>query len=397
MDARKALFEAALGRLTVGSMTVTWWDGETKRYGNGEPHARIHIKDPDVASAIVRDPTMGFGEGYMDGLIDVTGDVYNVAALANLNSRAFPKFHKRSFLTTLLQHGSGLGAAPHHSRKHISHHYDLGNDFYALWLDETMTYSCAYFKTERDSLKQAQLQKIDHLLGKLQLRKGMKLLDIGSGWGWLIIRAAQEYGVHAHGITHSKEQLAKTREHIKELGLEKFVTVDLADYRELTGQNIYDRIVSVGMYEHVGRPNHKQYMSAVARLLKPGAISVLHTITKLYPNPTDKWSIKYIFPGGYVPAWSEVVNLLPDYDFHLTDVESLRLHYALTLDHWAKNYEKHVDQIRAERGESFVRMWRLYLRGSAAGFRTGNLDLHQFVFTKGLSNDLPLTREYLYQ
>lgn len=397
MDASRALFEAALNRLTAGSMTVTWWDGETKTYGKGEPNAKLHIKDASVARNIVRDPTMGFGEGYMSGQIDVTGDVYNVAALANLNSRAFPGFHKRPFWKTLFQYGSGLSASPEHSRKDISHHYDLGNDFYALWLDKTMTYSCAYFKKPTDSLDLAQEQKLDHLLKKLQLRKGMKLLDIGSGWGGLILAAAKRYGVHAHGITHSKEQLAKTKERIKEMGLEKLVTAELADYRDLKGENVYDRIVSVGMYEHVGRPNHRHYMETVARLLKPGALSVLHTITKLYPNPTDKWSEKYIFPGGYVPSWAEVVNLLPDYDFHLIDAESLRLHYALTLDHWAKNYEMHVPQVHKERGESFVRMWRLYLRGSSAGFRTGNLDLHQFVFTKGLNNDLPMTREFLYQ
>lgn len=396
MDARKALFAAALKRLTVGSMTVTWWDGETKTYGKGEPHATIHLKDPAVAGRIVADPTMGFGEGYMDGLIDVAGDVYNVAALANLNTAAFPKFHKRSFLTTLL-HGSTLSASPEHSRRHISHHYDLGNDFYSLWLDKTMTYSCAYFRKPSDSLDLAQQQKLDHILKKLQLKKGMKLLDIGSGWGGLILAAAERFGVHARGITHSKEQLARTQELIKERGLQKLVTAELADYRHLSGSEVYDRIVSVGMYEHVGRPNHRHYMETVERLLKPQGLSVLHTITKLYPNPTDKWSTKYIFPGGYVPAWSEVVKLLPEYNFHLTDVESLRLHYAMTLDHWARNYEKHVEQIRKQRGESFVRMWRLYLRGSSAGFRTGKLDLHQFVFTKGLNNDLPLTREYLYR
>jgi cyclopropane-fatty-acyl-phospholipid synthase len=247
-------------------------------------------------------------------------------------------------------------------------------------------------------LFQAQLNKIDYTLKKLQLKPGEKLLDIGSGWGWLIIRAAQQYGVEATGITLSREQYLKTKERIEELGLTGQVDVRLMDYRDLakSGEK-FDKVVSIGMVEHVGHANLPKYFAAVDKLLVPQGLSMLHSITGLIEGPCNKWILKYIFPGGYIPSIRELIGHLPDFDFHLLDVESLRLHYAKTLDFWAKNFEKHVEKVREKYGERFVRMWRLYLNSCAASFRVSGLNIHQILFSKGLNNNLEMTRAFLYQ
>ncbi|HTR89446.1 MAG TPA: cyclopropane-fatty-acyl-phospholipid synthase family protein, partial [Solirubrobacteraceae bacterium] len=281
--------------------------------------------------------------------------------------------------------------------ENVRRHYDLGNDFYRLWLDRSMTYSCGYFRREEDTLEQAQEQKVRHILGKLQLRPGMRLLDIGSGWGELILRAGREHGVRAHGITLSREQLAHTRGRIAAEGLEGLVSVELAHYGELRGRERFDRIVSVGMYEHVGAGNQRAYMGTVGRLLREGGVSLLHTITQFTDRPTNGWIDRYIFPGGRLPTLAGVMELLPGEDFHAVDYESLRRHYARTLQEWYERFERAEERVRRMYDERFVRMWRLYLRGSYAGFAYGELDLAQVVWSKGLSDELEMTREHLYR
>nr|WP_197703137.1 cyclopropane-fatty-acyl-phospholipid synthase family protein [Aneurinibacillus soli] len=282
-------------------------------------------------------------------------------------------------------------------QENVQHHYDVGNDFYSLWLDQTISYSCAYFHTPEDTLEQAQLQKIDHILRKLQLKEGETLLDIGSGWGWLIIRAAQQYEVKALGITLSEEQFKKTKERIAELGLTGQVDVELMSYQELAQtKRTFDKIASVGMFEHVGQSQYPTFMKTVQNVLKNGGLMLLHTITHQKEDPTDPWIAKHIFPGGYIPSFREIIQLLPEYDFHALDIENLRIHYAMTLDEWAKRFDAHEDKIRTMYDERFIRMWRLYLRSSAAFFRLGDLGLHQVLFSKGANNNLPLTRSHLY-
>lgn len=391
---QKTILQKIFSRIKVGSFRVEWWDSESNIYGAGKPQFTLKIKHARAIDKILKNLSLGFGESYMEDLIDIEGDIADVIRLANANTQAFAK--RKSWLSGLVR-GINLGASPQQSRQDIAHHYDLGNDFYRLWLDETMSYSCAYFRSPKDDLKTAQINKIDYILKKLNLKPGMKLLDIGCGWGWLIIRAAQQYKIKALGITHSKQQLKKIKERIKQENLKNLVKVQLADYRELKGNQLFDRIASVGMYEHVGKPNQKHYFKVIERLLKPQGVSLLHTITKQQELPMDAFIHKYIFPGTYVPSWREVINFLPNHDFHLIDVESLRRHYARTTDIWGQNFEKHVNKIRKMYNERFVRMWRVYLRGVMVAFEIGSLDLHQFLFTKGINNNLPQTREEWYK
>ncbi len=387
MLAKKQL-ELVLGKITTGGLTVTYWDGETKQYG---PESWVHITftDERVVKQLRKNLELGVGEGYMDGLIEVDGDLAQIGRLGDANRAALAEFAPKFLRKSL--------AARNKNRQqesaNVQHHYDLGNDFYALWLDRTMTYSCAYFTKDTDTLEIAQRHKVANILQKLNLKRGMSLLDIGSGWGELIIAAAKQYGVRSHGITVSEEQYKKTRERIKAEGLDGQVSVSLQHYDELPSQQ-YDRVVSVGMYEHVGADQHHRYMAAVERSLAVGGWSLLHTITQWQQRPTSPWIDRYIFPGGYLPTLESTFSLLPDYDFHAIDYESRRLHYARTLNEWWKRFENHLPEITEMYDERFVRMWRLYLRGSYAAFRWGNLDLAQIIWTKGLSNDVPLTRAY---
>ena len=277
----------------------------------------------------------------------------------------------------------------------MSSHYDLGNDFYKLWLDPTMSYSCAYFKSDKDTLEQAQRNKVDYILQKLYLKPGMTLLDIGCGWGFLLLEAAKKYGVKGYGCTLSKEQWKKSQERIKALGLEGQVTIELTDYRDLEAKDLqFDRVVSVGMMEHVGRSNYSTYMETVNHLLKQGGIFLLHTITGHDEVVSDPWIRKYIFPGGTLPSLRELIHHAYDADFRVLDVESLRRHYCRTLLCWYKNFCKVHEQVARWKDPSFVRMWDLYLCGCAAAFRIGYIDIHQVLMTKGNNNSLPMTRWY---
>lgn len=392
----KKLFHNLFQMMQKTPYIVKYWDGQEEKYGQGEPEFKIIFHDKIPKTKILKDVSLAFGEAYMDGIIDFEGNLQKIIEAAYQEGSSL--FEKKGFKEIKGLFRPKRGTTLKQQEKDIQHHYDLGNDFYALWLDETMSYSCAYFTSPEDSLQQAQLNKIDYTLKKLQLQAGERLLDIGSGWGWLIIRAARQYGVKAVGITLSQEQYRKTKERIAELNLTEQVDVRLMDYRELakSGEK-FDKVVSVGMIEHVGHVNLTKYFAAVDKLLVPQGLSLLHSITGLIEGPCNKWILKYIFPGGYIPSIRELIGHFPDYNFHLLDVESLRLHYAKTLDCWAKNFENHVDLVREKYGEPFVRMWRLYLNSCAASFRASGLNIHQILFSKGLNNNLEMTRSFLYQ
>lgn len=394
----RGLLRALLRRVRGAAFRVRYWDGLEETFGEGTPQCTVSVRDPGVVWALLRAVDLGLGEAYMDGRVEVDDlDAFLKEAMAATRVPALrlPRFFPRLDPNTVRR-----------EYRAVRYHYDLGDAFFALWLDESRTYSCAYFETPAATLEEAQRAKRRHILRKLQLAPGQSLLDIGCGWGALLFDAALEYGVRACGITLSKAQHAWVRRRIEERNLQGRVHVQIADYRELARSEAapmagpggqYDRVVSVGMFEHVGRRHLRDYMQAVARLLKPGGLSLLHTITRPREQAVGPWISRYIFPGGYIPSWRETVWLLPDCSFELLDVENLRLHYALTLDHWSRRYEEHLTQVRAlGYDERFIRMWRLYLRGSAAAFRYGDLSLHQFLFSRGRNNALPLTRAHLY-
>ena len=396
---QKSILRSVFKRVEGESFAVTYWDGDTEIYGTKEckPVFKMIVNEKLDLQAMLYEPEVQVGEAYMQRKIDFEGDLRDVFKLFIRNDSLLKsKVDGEGLLQRFLKRQKNTSLCK--QAEDVQYHYDLGNDFFSLWLDETMSYSCAYFRSPEDSLKQAQLQKIDHILRKLQLKEGERLLDIGSGWGWLIIRAAKLYGVKAVGVTLSQEQERETKRRIEEEGLAGQVEVRLVDYRDLVREGpVYDKIVSVGMFEHVGKENIPEYFASIEKMLKPQGLSLLHTITHPMESHTNPWLEKYIFPWGYIPSLREVVWELPHYSFNLLDVESLRMHYAMTTDRWARNFEEVADQVEEKYGEKFVRMWRLYLVGCTSSFQASGLDIHQILFSKGLNNQLPLTRDYLYQ
>jgi cyclopropane-fatty-acyl-phospholipid synthase len=294
----------------------------------------------------------------------------------------------------------------------VRYHYDVGNDFYALWLDSRMVYSCGYFQREDASLDEAQTAKLEHICRKLRLKPGERLLDIGCGWGGLVMYAAEHYGVHATGITLSDAQATLARERVREAGLSNRCQIEVRDYREMPRGVHFDKIVSVGMHEHVGEAHLPEYFGHAYRLLKPGGLFLNHGIVDLNarPNPIESWLKKhiwqegsfldrYIFPDGELIPPGRVIEYAEQAGFETRDVESLREHYALTLRHWVRRLEAHHDDAVRLVGEKGYRAWRLYMAGSAHGFAAGKIGIVQTLLskhTKGGGSGLPLTREDLY-
>ena len=394
---KKEMLDSFFKKIRHGNFKVVYWNGEIVKYGQGEPRVTILFREAPSLQFNLLDPMLSLGEAYMDEVIDFQGEWEELFWIVEQNKNLFCKDDTGGHMLSALQMLRGVDAK-RRQKENIQHHYDLGNDFFSMWLDRTMSYSCAYFKKSGVSLYQAQMEKIGHILKKLNLRPGERLLDIGSGWGWLIIRAAELCDVKALGITLSEEQYQATQAKIRSMGLSDRVEVKLMNYMDLDESDYqFDKIVSVGMFEHVGKENMGKYMDKVNKLLKPGGLSVLHTITTaVEKNNGNSWMGKYIFPGGYVPTLRETMWLLPEFDFHLLHAESLRLHYALTLDHWYENFSEHFEEIERRFGKRFVRMWELYLKGSAASFRASGLDIHQFLFSKGLNNQIPITFDHVY-
>jgi len=390
MDVDKLFYKNLFRNLFSLPCLVEFWDQEVVKYGEGDEQFRIIMRKPIPKSEIVGDPSLAFGEAYMYGNLEIKGSVRDVIESLFNNKDSF-LYKNPAYLKMAKFISNGVRK----SKENVQYHYDIGNDFYKLWLDETMTYSCAYFRSPEDTLTQAQKNKIDHILLKLNLHEGQNLLDIGCGWGELILTAAREYRVKALGITLSKEQYDKVRFKIDRDNLGELVDVRLIDYREIRDQ-VFDRVVSVGMLEHVGKEHLDEYFSTVHHLLKDEGISLLHCITGRDGSGTNSWINTYIFPGGYIPSVPELIQHMEYDGFSLYDVESLRNHYTRTLEHWSQNFEQALPLVRENKDETFIRMWRLYLNSCAASFNSGNIDLHQLLFSKGPLNNLPWTRNYIY-
>lgn len=393
----KKTFQELLGNVSTvfpdAAFEVEFWDGETKKYGTAEPAFTLKINNEQAARGVLSRGSMGFREEYAAGNIDVDGDLKQLLRLGiHIDSRGLDLSAKTvaAIAVRNITSLNTLRKAP----GHIAHHYDLGNDFYKLYLDESMTYSCAYFMTDKDTLDEAQQQKYEHICRKLCLREGDTIIDVGCGWGGMLLYAARNYGVHGVGCTLSRQQAEYASQRVKEEGLEKEVTILREDYRKVDGR--FDRFVSIGMFEHVGKRYIPLFMEKTKSILKPGGIGLLHTIGKEQDTPGDPWTMKYIFPGGYIPPLDRVFNSMGKKGLVPVDIENLRLHYARTLDEWAVRFERSADDIEKMFDARFVRMWRMYLNGSAACFRWGDIRLYQILFTNGLNNSLPITRSHVY-
>lgn len=374
-------------------LQVTYTNGNIETYNGNNPHVKLKLNKNFSVSELSKDPSIVLGEAVMDGDIEIDGSIQELILSAYRCGDSFLRNSKFSKLIPKQFHDKK------HSKSDIQKHYDIGNDFYKLWLDDTMTYSCAYFKHENDSLEQAQLNKVHHILNKLNAHPGGKLLDIGCGWGTLIITAAKEYGLNATGITLSEEQASFITKRIKEEGLENKVTVLIKDYRDI--HETYDYITSVGMFEHVGKENLSQYFQTISKRLNINGLALIHGITGQvggnHGSGTNSWINKYIFPGGYIPRLTENLNHIASAGLQIADLEPLRRHYQKTLELWTKNFHNALPEVQKTHDKRFINMWDLYLQSCAASFESGNIDIFQYLLSKGVSKDtMPMTRDYMY-
>lgn len=403
MPAKQKLTELALHKLFEtgrgSSFTVTYKNGITEHFGEeGSPQFAIRFNDDDILDLIAGDLLVSFGEAYVDGRVDLDGDLADLIFLAIRSGLMAVNGEPPGFTGATLLRAVGKLAFSHQREKaNIAHHYDLGNDFFRLWLDSSLTYSCAYFHQPSDTLEAAQQQKIDHSLRKLRLQPRETLLDIGCGWGAMVMRAAEAYGVKATGITLSEEQYAGANAALATAGLNENAGIRLASYRTLAADGEqFDKIISIGMVEHVGKDHLAEFAADAEALLKPGGVALLHLITSVKEGPINHWVEQNIFPGGYIPTLAEMVAHLSGRDFRILDIENIGPHYRLTLDQWSDRFERALPAVREMFDERFIRMWRLYLRASSAAFRAGSLEVHQILVSRGQPTGDPMTREYIY-
>ena len=368
------------------------WNGE--HIGAAEPVATLHIPDRATLVRLCRDPDLQFGELYSIGKIPVEGDLGRLIEVL-YQGAAHPG---RNSISALRRLGQWLHRRPantlHGSRENIHHHYDIGNEFYSLWLGSTMAYTCAYFPMAEATLDQAQNAKMEHVCRKLHLRAGQTVVEAGCGWGGLALYMARHHGVKVRAFNISREQVAFARERAKVQGLENEVEFVEDDYRNIRGS--YDAFVSVGMLEHVGVENYPGLGALIRGCLKPEGLGLIHTIGRNRRKPMHRWIDRRIFPGANPPSLKQMMDIFESAGLSVLDVENLRLHYAKTLDWWWRLYEESRDKVARMFDEDFVRMWRLYLAGSRAAFVTGEMQLFQVVFSAATNNEIPLTREHLY-
>jgi cyclopropane-fatty-acyl-phospholipid synthase len=382
--------------ITEGSLTVYDKDGTSHRYGDGTGVAIVaRLHDQLIEWHLAADPEFAAGEGYRTGRLTLeSGNVYDLVELAtrNLKKRPFPRFSQRLTSARHLLRGLNQWNPMSRARRNVAHHYDIDPRIYDLFLDQDRQYSCAYF-TAGAGLEEAQLAKKRHIAAKLALDRGQRVLDIGSGWGGLAIYLAAMTGVEVTGVTLSEQQLASSRERARAANLAGRARFDLADYRNVTGS--FDRVVSVGMFEHVGVPQFGAFFACLSRLLKDDGVALLHTIGRSdRPCASNPFISRYIFPGGYIPAMSEILAAIERSGLICADVEVLRLHYAETLRAWRERFVRNRARAIEIAGEQFYRTWEFYLAGSEAAFRHQNLVVFQIQLTKRVET-LPMLRDYM--
>ena len=395
--------DQALSRLkrhVQAPIKVVLWDGREVEFGDEPPRVTLRFNDARTASALARPSLLALAQAYIDGGADVEGDIREAIRSAEAIARA---------RTRETFNPAGRPGARHSrdaDRDAVRHHYDVSNAFYELWLDPRMVYSCAYFRTAADTLEQAQVAKLDHICTKLRLAPGERFLDIGCGWGALAMHAAARYGVQATGITLSRNQYELATERIRAAGLEGRCRVLYEDYRDHAGEERYDKVASVGMFEHVGLANLPTYFATVRRLLRERGLFLNHGITS---SNVDNRAVgmgggefidRYVFPKGELPHLHRVVRDMSAQEFEVHDVECLRPHYVRTLELWGAAYESNFAAAAAEAGDRTARIWRLYLAGCAHAFEQRWISIYQVLASrqeKPGRADLPLTREWMYR
>ncbi|SIN85920.1 cyclopropane-fatty-acyl-phospholipid synthase [Parasphingorhabdus marina DSM 22363] len=389
-----------------GTIAVHHPDGSVEQFGSaadGYPDVAVRLADKGVMRQILLDPRLGAAEAFMDGrLILEKGDIMALIQLLRANrkwergGRLKEPGPVKLIKDRIAGRLDGLNNQ-RRSKANVAHHYDLSRDLYELFLDEDMQYSCAYWTSPDNTLEQAQLDKKAHIAAKLDLHAGQKVLDIGCGWGGTALYLNRKFDVEVLGITLSEEQLAVAQERAEKAGVSDRVKFELIDYRDLAERDAghFDRIVSIGMFEHVGAPNFPTFFRSAANLMTDDGVMLLHTIGRMgKPGTTDAFTRKYIFPGGYIPALSETLEASEPYRLIATDIETLRLHYALTLREWYKRTQANREKIIAMYDERFYRMWTFYLAGATAAFESGGMCNYQIQFSRN-RHSLPLTRDYL--
>jgi cyclopropane-fatty-acyl-phospholipid synthase len=393
------LFARFLERLvTYGQITLIDANGGIHRAGDPDngPKVTLRIRDRSLHHKLLFNPRLLVAEAYIDGRITVEeGSLYDTLAIHAINANDMP-YHWLDSLMTRLQllwqrsiRANPIGRA----RSNVAHHYDLSGDLYRLFLDRDLQYSCGYFTKPDASLEEAQLAKKRHIAAKLLLRRGQKVLDIGSGWGGMGLYLAETTGVDVTGVTLSSEQLKVSKERAEERRLSQRLRFHLRDYRQEQGP--YDRIVSVGMFEHVGVRHYPEFFAKLRDLLTDDGVALLHTIAyRGEPYPTHPFIDKYIFPGGYIPSLSEVIEVVERAGLWITDLEVLRMHYAQTLRHWYQRFQANRDKVAKLYDERFCRMWELYLLASEVSFRHQGHMVAQLQITKSV-DAVPLTRDYI--
>lgn len=381
-------------RIKAGSLSLIDHNGNRTTFGNDETPVVVKFNKRGTLYRIVRNPHLNLGECYMNGELDIEeGSLTDFLRLLRINMSDFANV-KGSLLAPALTSIAQSWNTVKASLRNVSFHYNLDDDLYRGFLDEDMHYSCAYFENPEDSLEMAQQAKCRHLMNKLCLSPGQRVLDIGSGWGSLAMYLAEHADVEVTGITLSTSQLRVANERAKARNLGNQVRFLLEDYREHDSQ--YDAIVSVGMFEHVGKRNFNVYFRRVKELLKPDGVATIHTIgSASEPTPTNPWIKRYIFPGGYIPSLSEVTKNIESNHLFMSDIEVWRRHYALTLAAWNERFQKIRDDVKQRQGERFCRLWEFYLCACQTAFEYDSLVVFQMQLAHH-NDTVPLTRNYLY-